>query len=306
MPVTQRLPPSGSSSVGSSAAGATDPSTCSRPGRAPDRACGIPKGSGGVGPDETPSPNPRRVMSRVILIGGHGKVALLAAPLLVSDGHDVTSVVRNPDHVADVEATGATAAVLDIEHATTGQIADLVRGSDIVVWSAGAGGGSPERTYAVDRDAAIRSMDAAAEAGVRRYVMVSYLGAGPDHGVPADNSFHAYAEAKAAADAHLRGSGLEWTILGPGALTDGPGNGLLDVNPADTSDGTGTSRANVALVAAAALGLPQTAGRTIEFRDGTLPLAAALEPVKYPRRPGPGRGLHAGTASSSSSALAST
>jgi uncharacterized protein YbjT (DUF2867 family) len=122
-------------------------------------------------------------------------------------------------------------------------------------------------------------MDAAAEAGVGRYVMVSYLGARPDHGVPPDNGFFAYAEAKAAADAYLRGTGLEWTILGPGTLTDGPGNGLIDVDPADTSDGTATARANVARVAAAALGLPASIGRTIPFRDGALPLTAALQPL---------------------------
>ncbi|MEQ4518640.1 NAD(P)H-binding protein [Pseudarthrobacter sp. B907] len=218
-------------------------------------------------------------MTRIAIIGGHGKVALELSGILTKDGAEVTSIIRNPDHRDDVAATGATPAVLDVERSTTAELAAALTGHDAVVWSAGAGGGSPERTYAVDRDAAIRSMDAAAEAGVPRYVMVSYLGAGPDHGVPADNSFHAYAEAKAAADAYLRGTGLAWTILGPGSLTDGPGNGLIDVAPADTSAGTGTARANVALVAAAVLGLPQTAGRTIEFRDGTLPLAAALEPA---------------------------
>ena len=98
--------------------------------------------------------------------------------------------------------------------------------------------------------------------------------------MPADHSFHAYAEAKAAADEYLRGSGLSWTILGPGSLTDGPGNGLIDVDPSDPSSGTQTSRANVAIVAAAVLDLPGCAGRTIEFRDGTLPVSAALEPVK--------------------------
>lgn len=216
-------------------------------------------------------------MTKIAIIGGHGKVALELSGILTKDGAEVTSIVRNPDHRDDVAATGATPLVLDVENATTEKIAAALTGHDAVVWSAGAGGGSPERTYAVDRDAAIRSMEAADQAGVRRYVMVSYLGAGADHGVPADNSFHAYAEAKAAADAHLRGSSLDWTILGPGSLTDGPGNGLIDVDPADTSSGTGTARANVALVAAAVLGLPQTVGRTIEFRDGTLPLAAALE-----------------------------
>src|SRR3954463_11417283 len=98
-------------------------------------------------------------MSRVTIIGGHGKVALLAAPLLVADGHDVTSVVRNPEHVADVEATGATAAVLDVEHASTDEIAELLRGSDVVVWSAGAGGGGPETAYAGGRDRRARPVD---------------------------------------------------------------------------------------------------------------------------------------------------
>ena len=218
-------------------------------------------------------------MTRIAIIGGHGKVALELSRILSAEGMDVTSFIRNPDHREDVAATGAVPVVLDVEHSTTPEIAGALRDQDAVVWSAGAGGGSPERTYAVDRDAAIRSMDAAAEAGVGRYIMVSYLGAGPDHGVPEDNSFFAYAEAKAAADTYLRGTDLDWTILGPGALTDGPGNGLIEVDPAEGSGGRETARANVALVAAAVLGLPSTAGRTIEFRDGTLPLAAALEPV---------------------------
>lgn len=217
-------------------------------------------------------------MTRIAIIGGHGKVALQLSALLTDEGHSVTSFIRNPDHAADVAATGASPSVLDVENSTTAEIAAALRNHDAVVWSAGAGGGNPQRTYAVDRDAAIRSMDAAVEAGVNRYVMVSYFGAGPDHGVPANHSFHAYAEAKAAADEYLRASGLSWTILGPGSLTDGPGNGLIDVNPSDPSSGTATSRANVAIVAAAVLDLPGCVGRTIEFRDGTLPVSAALEP----------------------------
>ena len=219
-------------------------------------------------------------MTRIAIIGGHGKVALQLSALLTDEGHSVTSFIRNPDHAADVAATGASPSVLDVENSTTAEIAAALRNHDAVVWSAGAGGGNPQRTYAVDRDAAIRSIDAAVEAGVNRYVMVSYFGAGPDHGVPADHSLHADAEAKAAADEYLRGSGLSWTILGPGSLTDGPGNGLIDVDPSDPSSGTQTSRANVAIVAAAVLDLPGCAGRTIEFRDGTLPVSAALEPVK--------------------------
>ncbi|GAB94516.1 uncharacterized protein YbjT (DUF2867 family) [Kineosphaera limosa] len=213
-------------------------------------------------------------MSDILIIGGHGKVALRLAPLLVQAGHQVTSVIRNPDHGADVEATGATALLFDIESADTAAIADIIRGQDALVWSAGAGGGSPERTYAVDRDAAIRSMEAAHAAGVPRYVMVSYIGAGPDHGVPRDNPFFAYADAKTAADAHLRGSELDYTILGPGTLTVEPPSGRIDVGR--FSDGTNTSRDNVAQVIAAVLEEPATIGRTIDFRDGQTPIEQAI------------------------------
>ena len=162
-------------------------------------------------------------MSRILIIGGHGKIALLLAPLLVARGDDVTSVIRNPAHAADVEATGATARRRRRRAADGGRARrDAVAGHDAVVWSAGAGGGNAARTYAVDRDAAIRSMDAAAAAGVRRYVMVSYFGAEHDHGVPADNPFFAYAEAKAAADDHLRAHRLAWTVLAPSSLTRTP------------------------------------------------------------------------------------
>lgn len=213
-------------------------------------------------------------MSDILIIGGHGKVALRLAPLLVQAGHQVTSVIRNPDHGADVEATGATALLFDIESADTAAIADSIRGQDALVWSAGAGGGSPERTYAVDRDAAIRSLEAAHAAGVPRYVMVSYIGAGPDHGVPRDNPFFAYADAKTAADAHLRGSELDYTILGPGTLTVEPPSGRIDVGR--FSDGTNTSRDNVAQVIAAVLEEPATIGRTIDFRDGQTPIEQAI------------------------------
>lgn len=203
-------------------------------------------------------------------------MALQLSRILSNEGHAVTSFIRNPQHAADVAATGAAPVILDVENSTTAEVASAIAGHDAVVWSAGAGGGNPQRTYAVDRDAAIRSMDAAAQTGVPRYVMVSYFGAGPRHGVPEDNGFYAYAEAKAAADEYLRATDLDWTILGPGGLTNNPGSALIEVDPADPSTGTETSRANVALVAAAVLELPETVRRTIEFRDGSIPVVEAL------------------------------
>ena len=213
-------------------------------------------------------------MARIAVIGGHGKVALRLSPLLKAAGHEVTAWVRNPDHGSEVEESGATALVADVEQLSTGEIAERLRGFDAVVWSAGAGGGNPARTYAVDRDAAIRSMSAAEEAGAKRYVMVSYFGAGPHHGVPQDNPFFPYADAKAAADAHLRSTGLDWTILGPSSLTDEPGTGRVETGEGVSA--SSVSREDVAAVAAYALDLPATIGRTIDFNNGATPIADAL------------------------------
>ena len=136
-------------------------------------------------------------MSEITIIGGHGKVALQLSRLLSTQGDTVRSVIRKEEQSEDVENTGATPVVADVQSLDVAALTELLSGQDAVVWSAGAGGGSPERTYAVDRDAAIRSMDAAEAAGVKHYVMVSYMGAGQDHGVPEDNDFYAYAQSKA-------------------------------------------------------------------------------------------------------------
>jgi uncharacterized protein YbjT (DUF2867 family) len=212
---------------------------------------------------------------RVTIFGGHGKIALLLAPMLVDAGHDVASVVRNPDHVADIEATGATAAVSSVEDADVESLTELLSGQDAVIWSAGAGGGDPARTYAVDRDAAIRSMEAARAAGAGRYVMVSFSGSSPDVLVPEDNPFRHYQDAKIAADQHLRGTDLDWTILGPGTLTREPGTG--SVNPdAGFRDGDVTSRELVAQVALAVLDDSRASRRTLVFGDGDVPIDAWL------------------------------
>ncbi|MDN5768133.1 MAG: SDR family oxidoreductase [Humibacillus sp.] len=217
-------------------------------------------------------------MARIVIFGGHGKVALLAAPLLAEAGHEVTSVIRNPAQADDVIAVGARPLVLDVETASATELTDALSGHDVVVWSAGAGGGSPDRTYAVDRDAAIATMDASLTAKVSRYVMVSYFGAGPDHGVPEDNGFYAYAEAKSAADAHLAASGLDYVILRPSGLTDKPATGTLEWGVGVKA--STVSRGNVARVIAAVVDAGSTAsesstatGRVLEFNDGDRPVS---------------------------------
>ena len=213
-------------------------------------------------------------MSRIVIIGGHGKVALHLSRLLSDAGHDVTSLIRSARQRKDVAATGAAPVVADVERLGPDALVKTLAGHDVVIWSAGAGGGSPERTYAVDRDAAIRSIDAAHEAKVPRYIMVSYKGARLQHGVDPEDGFFAYAEAKAAADEHLRASELAWTILGPSALTDDPGTGEIEIGA--HLEATSVPREDVAAVAAAVLELPGTIGRFIEFNTGTTPIDRAL------------------------------
>ncbi|MFD2756794.1 NAD(P)H-binding protein [Gulosibacter faecalis] len=222
---------------------------------------------------------------RIVILGGHGKVALLAAPRLVAAGFAVDSVIRNPDHAADVEAAGATPRVLDIESASVDEFAELFAGAKAVVFSAGAGGGSPERTHAVDFVAATRSMDAAAKAGVSRYVMVSYTRADADLDTVAESdSFFPYVRAKHDADEYLRASDLDFTILGPGTLTldaatervrlaDASGE-ALEGTLAD--DEKVTSRDNVAAVIAHVVATGAASREKVNFYDGDTPIATAI------------------------------
>lgn len=208
-------------------------------------------------------------MSRIILFGGHGHVARHLIALLVAGGDSVTGVIRNPDHAPELAELGAEPVVADIERLTIGGLGELIAGHDAVVWSAGAGGGDPTRTWAVDRDAAVHSMQAAAAAGVRRYVMVSWAGSRIDHGVAQDNDFFPYAQAKAIADAALRDSGLEYTIVAPGTLTFDAGTGRVGT----ASAGGRVPRADVAALLAAVLDDPASIGHTYRFDGGETAVA---------------------------------
>lgn len=224
-------------------------------------------------------------MSRVVILGGHGKVALLAAPKLAAAGFAVDSVIRNPEQAADIEAADAHPVALDIETADTDVLAEVFAGADAIVFSAGAGGGSPERTKAVDLEAAKRAVDAAEQAGVKRFVMVSYATVGIDlDRIDPSNSFYPYVEAKHGADAYLRNSDLDYTILGPGHLTLDPSNALVTIadergNIEGRTPGEGqgvTSRELVADVITYVIVNDAAVRETVNFYDGSVPLAEAI------------------------------
>jgi uncharacterized protein YbjT (DUF2867 family) len=201
---------------------------------------------------------------RVVIAGGHGKIALLLAGLLVDRGDVPVGMVRNPAHVDELKTLGAEPVLLDLELATVEQVVDVVRGSDAVVFAAGAGPGSGvARKDTVDRGAAALVAEAAELAGVRRHVQISAMGLDRADDPGMDEVFAAYLRAKAEAERDLRARDLDWTILRPGRLTDGPATGR--VNLAESVPRGAVSRADVAAVLVDLLDDPSTIGKTLEL-----------------------------------------
>jgi len=216
-------------------------------------------------------------MSTVAIAGGHGKIALLLGRLLGQRGDTVRGLIRNPAQEGDLRAAGVEPVLCDLEG--DGDVAAVVRGADAVVFAAGAGSGSGEaRKRTMDLEGAVKLIEAAQAEGVSRYLMVSAMGAAdpPAEGADAAGNevFGAYLRAKAGADEALRASGLDYTIVRPGGLTDDPGTGLVRI--AERLDRGQIPRADVAAVLLACLDEPRTIGKSFDLIGGETPIAEAL------------------------------
>ncbi|RVW02936.1 NAD(P)-binding oxidoreductase [Rhodococcus xishaensis] len=220
---------------------------------------------------------------RIVIAGGHGKIARHLIKLLTASGDRAVALIRNPEHEGPVRALGAYPAIVDLENATVDEVAELLHGADAVVFAAGAGPGSgAARKDTVDRGAAVLTAEAAERAGVRRYLQVSSFGAGEAIPGGIDEVFAAYLEAKTAAEEDLRQrDGLDWTILRPGGLTDEDPTDEVTLTEPPLERGT-VSRADVAAVIAALLGsgedsrAPAAVGRTLMLTEGTTPVHDAV------------------------------
>jgi uncharacterized protein YbjT (DUF2867 family) len=213
---------------------------------------------------------------RVVIAGGHGKIALLLERLLAERGGQAVGLIRNPAHVADVRNAGAEAIVCDLETASVDDITMLMSGADAAVFAAGAGPGSgAARKDSVDRAASVLMAEAAERAGVRRFVQVSSMGAGQPPAPGRGEVWAAYITAKTAAEADLSARDLDWTILRPGGLTDAPATGRIRLAPPPIPAGT-VPRADVAAVIAALLDHPGTRHQTLELVSGDTPVAVAV------------------------------
>jgi uncharacterized protein YbjT (DUF2867 family) len=212
---------------------------------------------------------------RVVIAGGHGKIALVLERLLSQRGDSVAGLIRNPEQTADLEAAGAEPVVIDLEKASVDAVAEHLRGADAVVFAAGAGPGSgAARKETVDRDAAILLADAAEAAGVDRYLMISAMAADPQ-ATADDPVFETYLRAKGVADDAIRVRGaLSWTVVRPGMLTNDAGTGSVT---ARESTGRGSiAREDVAAVLVAVLDEPRTAGQTFDLISGETPITEAV------------------------------
>jgi nucleoside-diphosphate-sugar epimerase len=214
---------------------------------------------------------------RIAIAGGHGKIALRLTRLLKARGDEVISLIRNADHADDVRASGGQPVACDLEHGTVAEVTDAIRGAEAAVFAAGAGPGSgPERKLTVDRDGAIKLLAAAVAAGTPRYLIISSVGAEnpPDD----DDGFSVYLRAKAQADAAVRASDREWTIVRPGALTDDPGTGRVRIST-DPFRGE-IPRDDVAAILEALLSDPPVAvGRIMYVNSGDDAIDQALAAI---------------------------
>jgi nucleoside-diphosphate-sugar epimerase len=221
---------------------------------------------------------------RVVIAGGHGKIALLLSGLLAGQGDTAVGLIRSEAHTADLQAAGAQAAVLDLEHSDAAQVARVLEGADAAVFAAGAGPGSgAQRKYTVDLGGAVLLAQAAQHAGVRRFVQISSMGAGRPAPAGSDESWTAYIDAKTRAEEDLRARDLDFTILRPGGLTDEPGTGLVTLSAGSLPRGT-VPRRDVAAVVMWLLSTGAAAGLTLELTGGATPVSEAVAAFAGPAR----------------------
>lgn len=223
-------------------------------------------------------------MTTVVIVGAHGNIARQLTRRLVAAGDTVRGVIRSPAQAADLRADGAEPILHDLEVGPVNALIDQIAGADALVFAAGAGGGSGVlRKRTVDLGGSLAAIDAADQAGVRRLVQVSFVGAGLPTPPDTEEVFAAYWDAKRQADRALRGSGLDWTIIKPGRLLDLPATGRGTVSAvevtgvqSDERRGGSTRRADVAELLALVLAEPRSVGTDLVVFEGDQPLPDAL------------------------------
>ncbi|WP_033318844.1 NAD(P)H-binding protein [Streptomyces yerevanensis] len=210
---------------------------------------------------------------KVFQIGAAGGVGRRLAELLTARGDQVTGMHRNPAQADTVRASGATPVTGDLINDSAEELAAKFAGHDAVVFSAGAHGTGMDKTTLIDGKGLEKAADAAAHAGVPRFVLVSVfpdaLRDGERH-----EGFEHYIKVKKTADVYLTRTALDWLIVRPGTLLDAPGTGRVTAGAAvEYGD---VHRDDVAAFIDAALHEPRLSRVIVELTSGDTPAADAV------------------------------
>ena len=210
---------------------------------------------------------------QITIVGAHGQVARHLTRFLRATGHHVRGLVRSEDQFGDVDDDGGEPVQLDLEQACPDEFDEALDGSDVVVFAAGAGPGSgPERKHTVDRDGAIKAVEAAVRVGADRFIVVSAMGT--DEPPQDEATFSVYLRAKAEADDHIRNAAIASVVVRPGRLVDGAATGAVQM--ARHVERGEITRADVAAVVTELIDTGSGDGRTIEIVGGDTPIEDAV------------------------------
>ncbi|ODV92305.1 hypothetical protein CANCADRAFT_84553 [Tortispora caseinolytica NRRL Y-17796] len=216
--------------------------------------------------------------STITIIGGHGKIARILTPLLVKRGVQVHNVIRKSEQMSAIKALGGNPVLFDVENRSSEELQDAVRGSDALIFAAGAGGGSTkEAKHTIDYGCSVKAVDACKAVGIKRFVQISFIGVENEGNPEIEGEiFHAYRIAKRQADHYLRETNLDWTVVRPGALTDDKGDNSVILGYDLAGEKGSVKRANVALLIDAVLQNNNTIHKNIDVLDGPDPVEKAL------------------------------
>lgn len=208
-------------------------------------------------------------MKKVFVVGAHGHVGKQMVEKLGKQGYVTLAGVRNEnqfDEYKDMENVEPT--LFDLTSSPEDMTTAFKQSdAEAIVFSAGSGGATgDDMTLSIDLDGAIKTMIAAKNSGIQRYVMVSAFGA-DDRSLWPNSGLPGYYVAKHYADEYLKNSGLDYTILRPTALTNEPETRKITLGDKYVS-GMNIPRADVANSVVEILGDNNTVNNIYEITSG--------------------------------------
>lgn len=212
---------------------------------------------------------------KVLVVGANGQIGKqLVAFIQKSDGLQARAMIRNEVQAAYFKNLGAEVALVDLEDDIE-PIAKAAEGVDAIVFTAGSGPYTgKDKTIMIDLDGAIKTVEAAKEAGVKRFIMVSSFDTTRKAIQEASSSFAPYVIAKHYADVWLRDTDLDYTIIHPGLLTNDEGNGKVEA--ASKVESAEVPRVDIAKVIVSVLKNDKTIGKEFQVVGGNQPIDKAI------------------------------